>query len=63
MEFYDGNIIYYNTSDCPGGWNLTSDSIAMSVAGSITKSDEITVIFQTAFPYIALFDEAFQNLV
>jgi len=42
---------------------MTTDSIGLKSIGSISADEPITVVFQTAFPYIGLSKDAFKELV
>ena len=48
-----GNLTWYDTSECIGGWNLTTDVITMGNTSILPYAGETTVVeFQTAYPYI-----------
>ena len=60
-SFYEGDITYYSTADCVNCWNLTTDSLSLVTPTETTElvdaktAPEVTIQFQTAYPYIALY--------
>ena len=52
-----GNLTWYDTSECVGGWNLTSDVVTLGGEDIIPyPGDETIIEFQTAYPYIGVPD-------
>ena len=52
---YTGNMTWYDTSDCIGGWNLTTTVITLGDTDILPVAGETTVVeFQTAYPYIGV---------
>ena len=52
---YVGDMVWYDTSACVGGWNLTSEVVTLGDSSILPNPDNYTVIeFQTAYPYIGM---------
>lgn len=50
-----GNLTWYDTSDCIGGWNITASNLAIGDESIMPNSTQGPVVeMQTAYPYIGL---------